>query len=266
MREAGSPAIPKESKTKQSLILAVLVHLVLFACLGIGVSWRSDEQGTVVAEVWDISPTQAAPRPAVPERTLPEPEPQPEEKPVEKAPELPEVKTDPDPEIRLREEEKKRQEEQKKIEEQNRAEERRKAAQEAQRRQQALADQKRVDQLMAEERERLAARSGTGGTGTAAFTAGGSHADAGYIQQVGAKIKSNTIFNVPDGLSGNPPVEYAVELLPDGSIKSIVKRKSSGVPGFDEAVLRAVEKSAPFPPDRTGRVPPRFDISHRPKG
>jgi colicin import membrane protein len=66
-------------------------------------------------------------------------------------------------------------------------------------------------------------------------------------------------------LSGNPPVEYDVDLLPDGSVKSIQLRKSSGVPGFDNAVFRAIERSVPFPPDRTGKVPPRFTISHKPK-
>ena len=245
------------------MILALLVHLVFFGCLWIGVSWRSDETGMVEAEVWDISLSQAAPRATASEPAPPEPEPQAAEEPVEKTPEVPEPKVDPNPDIAL-EKEKKLQEEKKKAEEQKKAEERRKV-QEEQRRQQALADQKRVEQLMAEERERLAARSGAGGTGTAQFSAGQT-ADAGYIQLVGAKIKSNTIFNVPEALSGNPPVEYAVELLPDGSIKSIVKRKTSGVPGFDDAVFRAIEKSAPFPRDRTGRVPPRFDISHRPKG
>ena len=264
MRAAGSHSIPKESKTKQSLILALFVHLVFFGCLWIGVSWRSDESGVVEAEVWDIAYTPAAPRASVPETAPAEPESKTVEEPVEKTPEVPEVKTDPNPDIAL-EREKKLQEEKKKAEEQKKAEERRKV-QEEQRRQQRLADQKRVEELMAEEKERLTSRSGTGGTGTAAFSAGHAVADAGYIQLVGAKIKSNTIFNVPEGLSGNPPVEYAVELLPDGSIKSIVKRKPSGVPGFDDAVFRAIEKSAPFPRDRAGRVPPRFDISHRPKG
>lgn len=123
----------------------------------------------------------------------------------------------------------------------------------------AAADKRRADDL-----KRMMAQAGTGGAGTAATTQG-SRADSGYIDKVGARIKSNTIFNVPEGLAGNPAVEFAVELLPDGSIRALKKVKSSGVSGFDEAVQRAIGKSAPFPPDKTGRVPAGFNVVHHPK-
>ncbi|MBC7572757.1 MAG: cell envelope integrity protein TolA [Herminiimonas sp.] len=105
---------------------------------------------------------------------------------------------------------------------------------------------------------------GSGGNGEAAKSQG-ARADASYTQKVGAKIKSNTIFNGADELSSNPSVEYAVELLPDGSIRRLRKTKSSGVPGFDEAVSRAIEKSQPFPPDKSGSVPSGFTVAHKPK-
>ena len=106
---------------------------------------------------------------------------------------------------------------------------------------------------------------GSGGTGTSPYSTGPGKADGGYIQKVAAKIKSNTSFNVPASLEGNPPVIYDVELLPDGTLRNIRKRKSSGVAGFDEAVLRAIEKSAPYPKDRSGRVPSGFTLTHKPK-
>ncbi len=106
---------------------------------------------------------------------------------------------------------------------------------------------------------------GSGGSGTSPYSTGPGRADAGYIQKVAAKIKSNTSFNVPASLTGNPPVVYDVELLPDGTLRNIQKRKSSGITGFDEAVLRAIEKSAPYPKDRSGRVPSGFTLTHRPK-
>lgn len=121
-----------------------------------------------------------------------------------------------------------------------------------------------ADQRRAEDMKRMLAQAGTGGAGSAA-TAQGSRADTSYTQKVGARIKSNTVFNVPEGLAGNPAVEFAVELLPDGSIRALNKVKSSGVPGFDEAVQRAIGKSAPFPPDKTGRVPAGFNVVHHPK-
>jgi colicin import membrane protein len=101
-------------------------------------------------------------------------------------------------------------------------------------------------------------------TGTAAQSQG-PRGDPGYGQKVGAKIKSNINFNVPEGLPGNPAVEFDVQLLPDGSVASVRLRKSSGVSGFDEAVKRAIEKSAPYPKDKTGSVPSSFIGIHKPK-
>ncbi|WP_211444725.1 cell envelope integrity protein TolA [Collimonas humicola] len=101
-------------------------------------------------------------------------------------------------------------------------------------------------------------------SGTAAQSQG-PRGDPGYGQKVGAKIKSNIIFNVPESLAGNPDVQFDVQLLPDGSVASIRLKKSSGVSGFDEAVKRAIEKSAPYPKDKTGTVPSSFIGTHRPK-
>ncbi len=126
-------------------------------------------------------------------------------------------------------------------------------------------DKKQLDKLQTDEMSRIQAGvAGTGGAGTAPKSQGG-RADPGYVQKVGARIKSNTVFNVNDDMEGNPAVEYAVDLLPDGSIRSIHKSKSSGVAGFDDAVRRAIEKSAPFPADKSGIAPASFTITHRPK-
>ncbi|HTN66242.1 MAG TPA: cell envelope integrity protein TolA [Burkholderiaceae bacterium] len=124
----------------------------------------------------------------------------------------------------------------------------------------AAAAQKRRDDDM----KRLMAQAGTGGSGAAATTQG-SRADSDYGNKVGAKIRSNTIFNVSEGLSGNPAAEFEVELLPDGSIRSLRKTKSSGLPGFDDAVQRAIGKSAPFPPNKDGKVPSSFKLVHHAK-
>ncbi|MGZ9712463.1 cell envelope integrity protein TolA [Glaciimonas sp. GNP009] len=101
-------------------------------------------------------------------------------------------------------------------------------------------------------------------TGTAAQSQG-PRGDPGYAQKVGAKIKGFINFNVPDGMAGNPSVEYEVQLLPDGSVASIHLRKPSGVSGFDEAVKRAIERSAPYPKDKSGSVPSSFIGIHKPK-
>ncbi|MES2830975.1 MAG: cell envelope integrity protein TolA [Pseudomonadota bacterium] len=136
---------------------------------------------------------------------------------------------------------------------------------EKQRNEAALEEQ----QLAAQREDNLrrmteSASAGSGGSGEAAKSQG-ARADASYIQKVGAKIKSNTIFNGADELDNNPAVEFAVELLPDGSIRRLRKTKASGVPGFDDAVSRAIEKSQPFPPDKSGSAPSGFTVSHKPK-
>jgi colicin import membrane protein len=131
---------------------------------------------------------------------------------------------------------------------------------------QAKAEAEAAEQRRLEDLSRMTAQAaGSGGSGQAARSQGPSRADAGYAAKVGGKIRSNTVFNVPDELANNPAVEYAVDLLPDGSVRSIRKIKGSGVPGFDEAVRRAIEKSQPFPPDNSGRAPSGFTVSHKPK-
>ncbi len=273
MKGSSLHHIPKESKTKQSFVLALLVHVILFAFLWIGVSWQMEESGSAEAEVWDIKVSDAAPRAEVPAESIAEEQTneenvQEQQEPVVEEQKMTEQKVEEKPDIAL--EEKKKQEEKekekKKEEARKKEEQKKKEALEVKQKQLKLADQKKADAIMAEEAKRLMNRGGTGGSGTSAYSTGSIRADAGYIQKVSAKIKSNTIFNVPGGLSGNPPVEYDVELFPDGSIKGIKKQKSSGVPGFDEAVRRAIEKSAPFPANNIGKVPSKFVISHKPKG
>ncbi|MEO8170287.1 MAG: energy transducer TonB, partial [Oxalobacteraceae bacterium] len=106
--------------------------------------------------------------------------------------------------------------------------------------------------------------SGSGGAGTAAKSQG-NRGDPGYGDRIKGKIKSNTIFNVSNDLNGNPAAVYEVNLLPDGTIRSLRLKTSSGVAGFDEAVKRGIEKSEPFPKDKSGVVPPNFELIYKPK-
>lgn len=106
--------------------------------------------------------------------------------------------------------------------------------------------------------------SGSGGAGTAAKSQG-NRGDPGYGERIKGKIKSNTIFNVPNDLNGNPATIYEVNLLPDGTIRSLRLQKPSGVPGFDEAVRRGIQKSEPYPRDKSGQVPSSFELTYKPK-
>mgnify|MGYP000933917198 CR=1 FL=1 len=298
-------AIPKEKKLKPAFVLALLVHLALLVFLWIGVSWQSETGDTVEAEVWDIKVREAAPRAAGEQSELAaaeqaELQAQEESAPPPPAPAVkeatPEPKVTARPDIALEQEkkkaEKKAAEDRKKAEAKQRADEARaqreeqvrlkKEAEQASRKQkaEAAASQKRAKALRriagggsgggkgkgsGGGGTRTTGPTGTGGSGTAARSTGPGTADAAYIAKVRTKIKNNTSFNASSAIMGNPPVIYDVELLPDGTLRNIRKRKSSGIPGFDEAVLRAIEKSAPYPKDKTGRVPSRFSVTHKPK-
>ncbi len=260
MSESAHYKIPKEPGGRGALALALVVHLALIAFLWIGVSWQSSEHGGVEAEIWDTQYREAAPRAAEPEpvqeeapRPKPEPEPKTEAKPtVAKA------------DIAL-EQEKKRQEARQKSEEAKRKKDDadKKKKDEADKRKQDLADQKAREKLRAEEMRRIAGAAGTGGSGTAARSTGNNRIDPNYSRQLGMIIRRNTVFVTPATLDGNPAVEYAIELWPDGSLRSEPKRiKPSGIAGFDEAVLNAIRKSR-FPPDGTGKYPPSIRLYHK---
>ncbi|MBC7488830.1 MAG: cell envelope integrity protein TolA [Glaciimonas sp.] len=130
------------------------------------------------------------------------------------------------------------------------------------------ADVSASDKRHNEDMKRLqgqASGSGASNSNGIAALSQGPRGDRGYAQKVGNKIKGNINFNVPGGMVGNPAVEFEVQLLPDGSVAGIQLLKSSDVSGFDEAVKRAIEKSAPYPKDKSGSVPPSYLGIHKPK-
>jgi colicin import membrane protein len=296
--------VPKEPGRWRAIILAALVHAALLAFLWIGVHWQSDTPVTIEAEVWDPQVREAAPVPEPVKAPEPvkEPEPQPEAKETPKPKEVeppvakPDIALEREKERKAREEKKRHEEEQERFAKQKqKAEEERlakleaekklqlekektelvkKAAAEKKRKQdeaeakrkqeEEAAEQKMMAKVREEEMRRITGGvAGSGGTGDAAKSQG-NRGDASYAQRVGAKIKSNISFNADD-TPGNTAVEYHVDLLPDGSVAGMRMTKSSGVPGFDEAVRRAIEKSQPYPKDKSGNVPSSFIGIHRPK-
>jgi len=88
-----------------------------------------------------------------------------------------------------------------------------------------------------------------------------------HRDQISAKVRGNT--RLPDNLKGNPEVRCAVRLLPTGEVQSVRVTQSSGNAAYDEAVVRAIEKSSPLPlpADRDARAAfvPELSFVHRPK-
>ncbi len=290
MTDTTPYSVPKEPGRWRAITLAAAVHAALLVFFWIGIDWQNETPVAVQAEIWDMQAKEAAPLPPEPEPT---PQPKPEPKPIVK--ETPKAEpVEPPPskvDIALEQEKKRKEQERKdklaqeekekklkqqaeqdkqqKLEKQaadkKAAEQQQKADLEKKRKQEA-ADAAVRDKIRAEEMRRLTGAVGSGGTGEAAKSQGSGRADSGYADKIRAKIRQNTTFIVPDGLSGNPAAEFDVELLPDGSLRGEPRlRKPSGVTGFDEAVKRAIERSQPFPPDKSGTVPSRFIVVHKPK-
>jgi colicin import membrane protein len=155
---------------------------------------------------------------------------------------------------------KKEQQQQKLLAEAKQKEDERKARQQ----QQAAAEEKKRQQLREENLKRMQGMAGTGpssATGSAANASGPSRSWAGRVQ---ARVRPNIVFS--DSVSGNPEARVIVRLGPGGLI--IGKPQlvhSSGVPSWDEAVIRALEKTESLPADTDGRYPSPVEIAFRPK-
>lgn len=103
------------------------------------------------------------------------------------------------------------------------------------------------------------ATGGATATGTATHSSGPS---GGYAGKVAAKVKPNITFS--ENIPGNPRAEVEVRTSPDGTIVGTRITKSSGNAAWDQAVLRALEKTDTLPKDVDGRVPPSLTIGFRP--
>ena len=69
-----------------------------------------------------------------------------------------------------------------------------------------------------------------------------------------------------EDLPGNPTAEVEVRAAPYGTIVSRKLTKSSGSKSWDDAVLKAVDKTETLPRDIDGRIPQLLmTISFRPK-
>jgi colicin import membrane protein len=78
-----------------------------------------------------------------------------------------------------------------------------------------------------------------------------------------AAIKPNIVFT--DTISGNPAAEVEVRAGPSGSIIARRIVRSSGNKDWDEAVLRAIDRTATLPRDVDGRVPSAITMVFRPQ-
>ena len=223
-----------------SAVLAVSVHVLLFAVLVFGVSWQSRAPEAVSVELWDLAPRQNT-EPAPPEiKREPDPAPTPDVKPA------PKIEATPAP---------------KKV---DIAIEKKPAPKEAPIKLDMAKQMK--DQLAREletvQRERE--RSEVMSQFKPAATSPTPPVDAAYGNRITAKIKP--LINIPPDIIGNPEAIYDVEQLPTGEILSVKLRKSSGHRAYDDAVERAILRASPLPrPDRAEQFQRRLELKFRPK-
>ncbi|MEN9384351.1 MAG: hypothetical protein RL323_1494 [Pseudomonadota bacterium] len=281
--------------------IALLVHGLLVLALTWGISWKQDTETVVMgAELWSTLPQVAAPRANEPEPPAPEPVEQPPAPPEKPAPPTPPKAAETkDAQIALqkrKEEEKARKEAQetrerlakkaaddrkkreaeaakkladKKLAEQKAADDKRKA-QETQKKNEALqkaADAKAQAQMEAERKRNLERMMGQAGATGGANSSGTAQRDSGpsanYAGKLVARIKPNIVFT--DTVSGNPRAEVEVRSLPDGTVLGSRLTQSSGNKAWDDAVLRAIERTGKLPLDEKGRVPGTLLLGFRPQ-
>jgi len=270
-------------------LLALAVHALLVVALAVSVSWRSQTPQTFSAELWASTPQVAAPRaeqstPVAPPAPPPPPPPAP-------APRTAPPPPTPDAQIALEkaqrekaekakaerekaEREKAEREKQAKAEKDKAERERQAAAKakteaQAKREAQEQREQQAEEQRLAKQREdnlkRMLGQAGAtgapGSTGTALKDAAPS---ASYAGKLIARIKPNILLTEP--VSGNPAADVEVRASPTGTILSRRLVKSSGNKDWDEAVLRAIDRTAELPRDTDGRVPPVLVITFTPQG
>ncbi len=280
--------------------LAVFVHVLLIAALTWGVHWKQDANPSFEVELWSPVAQQAAPRaveppPPPPPPPEPRPTPRPEPKSEPKPQPAPPPKQEADIAIEQAKKQREEQERKRLAEEKakkDKAERERREKQERERKlaeekkkkeaeeqKKRLAEQKRkaeeAKRKLEEERQlasqrireeqmrRILGQAGATGapssTGTAQRASGPS---SSYAGMVAARIRPNIIYT--EDFPSRLATEVEVRAQPDGRITDRRVVRSSGNRDWDEAALRAIDRTGSLPRDVDGRVPSPIVIVVRP--
>ena len=294
-------APPPAQGLGRSLGLALVVHLLLLIALTWGISWPTDSTPAVEAELWSALPNPAAPPPPPPApEPSPEPPPPPPAPKVKPTPPAPSRDADiaiakqkkAEQEKKLEQEQLKlkkqiEQKEKEKALEQQRQREKEKAQEQRDKKELTLKEQKEKDRKDKERKEQEAKRAAqderklqamrdenlrrmagmAGATGSPNATGDALRASGpspSYGGRIIARVKPNIVFN-PDDVSGNPVAEVEVRTAPDGKIMSRKLIKSSGNKAWDEAVIKALDKTDTLPRDTDGTIPTMMVLGFKPR-
>jgi len=295
-----APFVSRPGPNLAAGAMALGVHALFMLLLVFGVSWQTQHPAPVMVDIWDalppLSSPESRPEPEIvppepvklPEPVKAEPAPQPVVKePVVKEPVVKQAPPPKAPDIAL-EKKKADAERLQKLKAMQEAED--KALVEAMRaeadavkkaREKQLADQKKRELLQQMDEEALLQRMADEDAANEARLMKQAEARSvaskrqtefaravgQYRDKISATVRGNT--RLPDNLKGNPEVRCKVRLLPTGEVLSVKVTQSSGNAAYDEAVVRAIEKSSPLPlpADRDVRAEfvPELSFVHRPK-
>jgi colicin import membrane protein len=251
-------------------MMALLVHGGLLIALAFGVRWRSSEPAGSSAELWAAVPQVAAPA-AVEPLPLPKPLPKVEVKPAEPPPPPKPETRDADIAIekaKAVEKEKRERDEREKELKQEREKEARLEREKLDKERRAAAvaeaaEAERVAKLREENLKRMLGQAGATGapqsTGTAQRDAGPS---ASYAGKIIARVRPNIVLT--DSVPPTLRAEVEVRIAADGTITARRLTKSSGNSTWDDAVLRAIDRTETLPKDDNGKVPPSIVIGFTP--
>lgn len=245
----------------RAFALALGVHATLIAALTWGVAWRHHSANpTVAAELWAAVPMQEAPAP----RPAPMPTPEPEKKPtdqaspaapvpskelapvkpqitVDKAKKPPEAKPEKEKPDGKAKDKKKTDQEKKLADERVKKEEAQLAAVRLQiEKEKARAEAMARMNAMAKNTDKTAGRD----LQTTAPS-------QGYIGRISALIRPNITY--AGDRTADVQAQFEVVVDPQGVIRSVVLKKTSGIPAWDDAAYRALIKTERLPLDN-GRV------------
>lgn len=242
-------------------LLATAAHILLIIALALGVSWRIKQPDGGEAELWSAVPQAAPaplpPAPAEPEQAQPKPEPKAEPKPQPEPEREAEIAEKPKPKPVKQEKPKPKPE--------PKPEPPKKVAKPVPPQQpvaKAEPQEKALKSNRSQQLNKMFSELGVeGGAGVANSNRPAAGTSDSYIAKVRARVKSYTRY--PGDVSTNREAVVRVRCDATGRIVSRKLISSSGLPLWDEALLKGIDAAEVLPLNEQGKCP-EMDISLKP--
>lgn len=258
---------PEEPGKKYALTFTILVHGGLIAALFLGMQWKRSPPEVTEVELWSSQPVQATR--VLPPPPPPEPEIKPQPKPIPKAEPKPEPAPLKKPDIVVKEEKKPLKLEPKKPE--PKPEPPKPEPKKPEPKPEVKPPPKVPDfsKELSRETSELKPRPSTQQLANAAAAESEQRASSNkrgleaYSTKIRVKIRGNMVQQ--PNIQGNPEAIFAVDQLPTGEVLAVKLKRSSGNPGLDQAIERAILKSSPLPkPDDPALFQRTLEIKYKP--